>query len=222
MEVFCAPQIADFWQLGLEPIAVSAISGTGTGDLMEQLVGMLPPPKSAEEVDASDKALAVAIIGRPNVGKSSILNSLVSSVRTARCTPVAFISRSGGQLPGGQHLCALPSAKAAKLCLEKWRQTGIGHLQVGEERSIVSAMSGTTRDAIDTELTLPDGQRFTLIDTAGIRKRTAVASSDDGAEPLSVNRALQAVRWPLLQACRSSLGSYMSRQPLHWPCIVPT
>ncbi|CAK0734487.1 hypothetical protein CVIRNUC_000438 [Coccomyxa viridis] len=134
-------QIADFWQLGLEPIAVSAISGTGTGDLMEQLVGMLPPPKSAEEVDSSDKALAVAIIGRPNVGKSSILNSLV-----------------------------------------------------GEERSIVSAMSGTTRDAIDTELTLPDGQRFTLIDTAGIRKRTAVASSDDGAEPLSVNRALQAVR----------------------------
>ena len=67
-------------------------------------------------------------------------------------------------------------------------------MQVGEERSIVSAMSGTTRDAIDTELTLPDGKRFTLIDTAGIRKRTAVASSDDGAEPLSVNRALQAIR----------------------------
>lgn len=70
-------------------------------------------------------------------------------------------------------------------------------MQVGEERSIVSAMSGTTRDAIDTELTTPDGKRFTLIDTAGIRKRTAVASSDDGAEPLSVNRALQAIRWPL-------------------------
>jgi predicted GTPase len=66
---------------------------------------------------------------------------------------------------------------------------------VGEERSIVSAMSGTTRDAVDTELSLPDGRRFTLIDTAGIRKRTAVASSDDGAEPLSVNRALQAIRW---------------------------
>ena len=79
----------------------------------------------------------------------------------------------------------------------------MGSLQVGEERSIVSAMSGTTRDAIDTELTLPGGQRFTLIDTAGIRKRTAVASSDDGAEPLSVNRALQAVRWTLLQTCLS-------------------
>ena len=95
--VFCALQIADFWQLGLEPIAVSAISGTGTGDLMEQLVGMLPAPKSAEEVDSSDKALAVAIIGRPNVGKSSILNSLVSSVRTARCYYRAYISRLRGR-----------------------------------------------------------------------------------------------------------------------------
>ena len=98
VDVVCASQIADFWQLGLEPIAVSAISGTGTGDLMEQLVGMLPPPKSAEEVDSSDKALAVAIIGRPNVGKSSILNSLVSSVPTARS---ALRTTA---------LCALPSA----------------------------------------------------------------------------------------------------------------
>ena len=97
---------------------------------------------------------------------------------------------------------------------------GIGSLQVGEERSIVSAMSGTTRDAIDTELTLPGGQRFTLIDTAGIRKRTAVASSDDGAEPLSVNRALQAVRWTLLQTCLSCPGIFMSRRPLSCPCAV--
>ena len=71
-------QVADFWELGLEPIAVSAISGTGTGDLMEQLVALLPPPKTSEASEASDKSLAVAIIGRPNVGKSSILNSLVS------------------------------------------------------------------------------------------------------------------------------------------------
>ena len=71
-------QVADFWQLGLDPIAVSAISGTGTGDLMEQLVALLPPPKEAEAIDKDDKALAVAIVGRPNVGKSSILNSLVS------------------------------------------------------------------------------------------------------------------------------------------------
>ncbi len=67
--------------------------------------------------------------------------------------------------------------------------------QVGEERSIVSPVSGTTRDAIDMDVTLPDGRAFKLIDTAGIRKRVAVADSKDGAEPLSVGRAMSAIRW---------------------------
>ena len=58
----------------------------------------------------------------------------------------------------------------------------------------MSAVSGTTRDAVDTELVAADGQRFNLIDTAGIRKRAAVTESRDGAEPLSVQRAIQAVR----------------------------
>lgn len=71
----------------------------------------------------------VAIIGRPNVGKSSLLNALV-----------------------------------------------------GQERSIVSSMAGTTRDAIDTDFVAPDGRAFKLVDTAGVRKRTAVADSKDGAE----------------------------------------
>ncbi len=80
MEPYKGPflQVAEFWELGLDPIAVSAISGTGTGDLMEQLMALLPPPKTSEATESTDKALAVAIIGRPNVGKSSILNSLVS------------------------------------------------------------------------------------------------------------------------------------------------
>lgn len=80
MEPYKGPflQVAEFWELGLDPIAVSAISGTGTGDLMEQLMALLPPPKTSEATESMDKALAVAIIGRPNVGKSSILNSLVS------------------------------------------------------------------------------------------------------------------------------------------------
>lgn len=51
----------------------------------------------------------------------------------------------------------------------------------GEERSIVSSMSGTTRDAIDTDLTTPDGRTFKLIDTAGIRRRTAVAGRRQSA-----------------------------------------
>ncbi len=55
-------------------------------------------------------------------------------------------------------------------------------------------LSGTTRDAVDTRVTLPGGRRLTLIDTAGIRKRSRVADSPDGAEQLSVDRAMRAVR----------------------------
>ncbi|KAL4423769.1 hypothetical protein ABPG75_001070 [Micractinium tetrahymenae] len=139
---------AEFWNTGLEPIPVSAISGSGTGDLMERLVAELPePPTLAEAADflVDSESVSLAIVGRPNVGKSSLLNALV-----------------------------------------------------GEERSIVSNMAGTTRDAIDTDVTLKDGRKFKLVDTAGVRKRTAVASSKDGAEasscPLSVERAFRAVR----------------------------
>ena len=67
-------------------------------------------------------------------------------------------------------------------------------MQTGQQRAIVSPVSGTTRDAVDTELVGPDGSRFTLVDTAGIRRRTAVAGSPDGAEPLSVSRAFRAMR----------------------------
>lgn len=111
---------------------------------MERLAASLPePPSLADAGEALDQteSVSVAIVGRPNVGKSSLLNALV-----------------------------------------------------GEERSIVSSMAGTTRDAIDTDVTLKDGRKFKLVDTAGVRKRTAVASSKDGAEPLSVERAFRAVR----------------------------
>ena len=65
---------------------------------------------------------------------------------------------------------------------------------MGQERAIVSSVAGTTRDAIDTDLIAPNGGRFTLVDTAGIRRKGAVASSPDGAESLSVQRAVRAVR----------------------------
>ena len=61
--------VAEFWSTGLEPHAVSAISGTGTGEMLDVLAKMLPPPTGAEQDDDPDRPLAVAIVGRPNVGE---------------------------------------------------------------------------------------------------------------------------------------------------------
>ena len=69
-------QAADFWGLGLEPIAVSAISGSGTGELLDHLVEHMKPPPDAEEVEPDTGIVSVAIVGRPNVGKSSLVNAI--------------------------------------------------------------------------------------------------------------------------------------------------
>ncbi len=127
-------QAADFWQLGLsEPYPISAIHGGGTGELLDELLAYIPTVEPETEV----AEIKVAIIGRPNVGKSSLLNAFV-----------------------------------------------------GEERAIVSPISGTTRDAIDT-LIEREGQTYRLIDTAGIRKKKNV---EYGAEFFSINRAFKAIR----------------------------
>ncbi|OCQ91958.1 ribosome biogenesis GTPase Der [Nostoc sp. MBR 210] len=127
-------QAAEFWELGLgEPYPISAIHGNGTGDLLDELIKHIP---SVTEVPETNE-IKVAIIGRPNVGKSSLLNAFV-----------------------------------------------------GEERAIVSPISGTTRDAIDTFIER-DGQQYRLIDTAGIRKKKNI---DYGTEFFSINRAFKAIR----------------------------
>jgi len=124
----------DFYSLGLgEPFPISAIHGTGTGDLLDEVVKHFPQPAEDEEEDNSIK---VAIVGKPNAGKSSLLNKLA-----------------------------------------------------GENRSIVSPIPGTTRDAIDTQISW-EGLPITLIDTAGIRKRGAIIP---GVEKYSVLRAMQAI-----------------------------
>jgi GTP-binding protein len=108
--------IAEFAPLGFgPPNAVSAIHGEGTGDLLDLIVEKLPPQ---EELEDSDDVLALAVVGRPNVGKSSLVNALI-----------------------------------------------------GEERSIVSDMPGTTRDAIDT-LFQYQQQRIRLVDTAGVWRKS--------------------------------------------------
>ncbi|CAA7395421.1 unnamed protein product [Spirodela intermedia] len=135
-------QSFEFFSLGFTPLPISAISGTGTGELLDLVCSELKKIEPLEDPVEQEKYVpSIAIVGRPNVGKSSILNALV-----------------------------------------------------GEDRTIVSPISGTTRDAIDTEFTGPDGQKFKLIDTAGIRRRAVVASSGSTTEALSVNRAFRAVR----------------------------
>ncbi len=127
-------QATEFWELGLgEPYAMSSIHGNGTGDLLDEVIKHIPVVTEVTE----DDEIKVAIIGRPNVGKSSLLNSFV-----------------------------------------------------GEERAIVSPISGTTRDAIDTYIER-NGQKYRLIDTAGIRKKKHI---DYGAEFFSINRAFKAIR----------------------------
>lgn len=126
-------QAADFWELGLgEPYPVSGIHGNGTGELLDELLQFLPPVSADEETEE----IRVAIVGRPNVGKSSLLNAFV-----------------------------------------------------GENRSIVSPISGTTRDAIDM-LVEQDGRAYRLVDTAGIRKKKQV---DYGPEFFGINRAFKAI-----------------------------
>jgi GTP-binding protein len=127
-------QAAEFWNLGLgEPYPISAIHGSGTGELLDALMNYLPPSTELPDTDE----INVAIVGRPNVGKSSLLNALV-----------------------------------------------------GEQRAIVSPISGTTRDAIDTFIER-NGQTYRLIDTAGIRKKKNV---EYGTEFFSINRAFKAIR----------------------------
>ncbi|MEM8542623.1 MAG: ribosome biogenesis GTPase Der [Cyanobacteria bacterium P01_H01_bin.119] len=127
-------QAAQFWELGLgEPYAVSGIHGSGTGDLLDQLMTHLPVTSEQPEIEE----IRVAIVGRPNVGKSSLLNAFV-----------------------------------------------------GENRAIVSPVSGTTRDTIDMVVERGEA-RYRLIDTAGIRKKKQVQY---GPEFFGVNRAFKAIR----------------------------
>ena len=128
------PDFYEFYNLGLgEPIAVSAVNGHGTGDLLDACVRLLPP----EDAEApEDDAVKVAVIGKPNAGKSSLVNRIL-----------------------------------------------------GEERTIVSEVAGTTRDAIDSRLETPEGA-FVFIDTAGIRRKSKVEA---GVERYSVLRATMAI-----------------------------
>ena len=125
----------EFYELGFdcEPIAVSSVHGSGTGDLLDEVLKNLPEAIGNDEEDDSIK---VAVIGKPNAGKSSIINKII-----------------------------------------------------GQERLIVSNIAGTTRDAVDTQVTV-NGKKYTFIDTAGIRRQSKI---NDKIEKYSVLRAHMAV-----------------------------
>ncbi len=127
--------LSDFYSLAIgEPIAISALHGSGgVGDLLEEITEDF----DTDSVEDEDKAIKIAIVGRPNAGKSSIVNALL-----------------------------------------------------GEKRVIVSNVSGTTRDSIDSRLTYKDTE-FVIIDTAGIRKKSKV---DYGVEKFAVDRAIRSIR----------------------------
>ena len=133
VDEYSEDKVFEFYSLGLgEPYPISAEHSTGIGDVLDEVVGWF-----GKVVAEEDDSVKIAVVGKPNAGKSSLVNKLL-----------------------------------------------------GFERSIVTDIAGTTRDAIDTRFTYND-KNYTIIDTAGIRKKSKV---EDDVEYYSVMRAFDAVR----------------------------
>ncbi len=130
-----ADALYDFYELGIgEPITISAEQGLGLGDVLDEVVSYFPDRTGEEDGETT----RVAVVGKPNVGKSSLVNALL-----------------------------------------------------GSERTIVSNIPGTTRDAIDSPFSF-DGKDYILVDTAGIRRKRSI--EDESIERYSVIRSLAAIR----------------------------
>ncbi|MCT2869632.1 ribosome biogenesis GTPase Der [Limosilactobacillus fermentum] len=126
--------VYDFYQLGLgEPYPVSSVHGVGLGDMLDAVIENFAEKDAEEE----DDRIRFSFIGRPNVGKSSLVNAIL-----------------------------------------------------GEYRVIVSDMAGTTRDAINTQFTAKDGREFTMVDTAGIKKKGKLY---ENTERYALMRSMRAI-----------------------------
>ena len=129
----------EFYELGLgDPIGISSVNMLGFGDLLDQIISHFPAADSSAS-EQEETMIQVAVVGRPNVGKSSLTNRLL-----------------------------------------------------GQERTMVSNIPGTTRDAIDTVFTAKDGTVFNIIDTAGMRRKSSI--EDESLERYSVIRSIAAIR----------------------------
>ncbi|MDR3319306.1 MAG: ribosome biogenesis GTPase Der [Clostridiales bacterium] len=134
MDVFKPDALYGYYELGLgEPFGVSSEQGMGLGDLLDEIIRSFPKNEPEEETDA----LKIAVVGKPNAGKSSIVNKILN-----------------------------------------------------EERVIVSDIAGTTRDAVDTPVML-DGQKYIIIDTAGLRRKRGV--EERSVEAVSAIMAMKAI-----------------------------
>src|SRR5205807_9275809 len=129
-----ALDLGELYATGFDVFPLSAEHGRGVDELMDAIVDRLP--EAGDEIEPEDQPIHLAVLGRPNVGKSTLLNRLL-----------------------------------------------------GEERFVASALPGTTRDAVDEELTWK-GRRYVLTDTAGLRKKRQVV---DKVEVFSAQKALRAV-----------------------------
>ena len=128
------PEVYEFYNLDMgEPLPISTIQGLGIGDVLDAVYDGF---KDIPEEEDDSEVIKVALIGKPNVGKSSLINKIL-----------------------------------------------------GEDRVIVSDIAGTTRDAIDTDFER-DGQKFTFIDTAGVRKKSKV---NEKIEKISILRTMTAI-----------------------------
>ena len=129
----------EFYELGLgDPVGISSVNMLGFGDLLDQIISFFPADSETNE-NEEQKPIQIAVVGRPNVGKSSLINRLL-----------------------------------------------------GQNRTMVSDIPGTTRDAVDTAFTAGDGTRFNLIDTAGMRRKSSI--EDESIERYSVIRSIAAIK----------------------------
>ena len=129
----------EFYELGLgDPAGISSVNMLGFGDLLDRIIHCFPKSE-ADTAEEEDPVIQLAIVGRPNVGKSSLTNRLL-----------------------------------------------------GEKRTMVSEIAGTTRDAIDTLFTDAEGQKYNIIDTAGIRRKRSI--EEQSLERYSVLRSIAAIR----------------------------